>query len=181
MPEDDVIVAELVEKTDEEPVNKKKYKNLSRLERKSISALEYRTINNYVEGIKGGEKTSLRQAAIKAGYKKSYAGQAGRRIQELLTQNQSVRIMMEKKGIGLETIVNDLQEIRGATCPPTKYDPNGEHPDNMVRQRNVEFRAQIMDALPPKRIEVESRSININITSEDIKRVLEIKKDAIFK
>lgn len=176
MPEDDVIVAELVEKTDEEPVNKKKYKNLSRLERKSISALEYRTINNYVEGIKGGEKTSLRQAAIKAGYKKSYAGQAGRRIQELLTQNQSVRIMMEKKGIGLETIVNDLQEIRGATCPPTKYDPNGEHPDNMVRQRNVEFRAQIMDVLPPKRMEVEERKITITITADTLERIKEVQR-----
>jgi len=169
---EETIVAELVEDAPKKPSPP----NFS--DRKTISALEYRTINNYVNGLKEGEDITMKQAAIQAGYAKSYAAQAASRINKLISQNEAVRMMMEKKGIGVETLVDDLKEIRGATCPPTKYDPNGEHPDYLVRQRNVEFRAQILDALPPKKLEIEERKISITITADTLERIRAVKSMA---
>ena len=151
------------------------------LDRKTISSREYHTIQNYIEGIKTGKKTSLRKSAIKAGYCAEYASKAARRIEELMTENQWVRAMMQEKGIGLESLVDDLAKIRKATCPPTKYDPNGEHPDFMVRQRNAEFRATLLDALPPKRMELEERSISIVVAVDTIEAIEAIKGPGFFR
>jgi hypothetical protein len=156
---------------------KPKSKRLSRFDRKTISAREFRTLQNYIEGIKTGKKTSLRKSAIKAGYTEAYASMAAKRIEELVTQNQWVRAMMEESGMGLQCLVKDLGEIRNAV----KKDAYGEHPDYDVRQRNVEFRALLLDALPPKRMEVEERSISIVITADTIQKIREIKGPGFFR
>lgn len=147
----------------------------SRYDRKSISAREYRTLMGFIEGIKDGTGTTMRQAAIQAGYAPTYAGQAARSINEMMTRNDEVRGMMEKHGIGVEKLVSDIKEIAKATCPPTKYDPKGKHPDFGVRQRNVEFRAEILDIKPPKRLEVNERHTVINVDADMLRAVIALK------
>lgn len=126
--------------------------------------MEMKTLTKYAEGMQSGKKTSLTKCARAAGYSESYAPTAARRIKELMTQNESVRAMMESKGIGLECLVDDLGELRHAITP-------SGHPDNLIRQRNAEFRAQLLDALPPKRMELDERRVNITISGEDLERL----------
>jgi hypothetical protein len=147
----------------------------SRYDRKTISAREYRTLMAFIDGIKDGTGTTMRQAAIQAGYSPAYAGQAARSINEMMTRNDEVREMMERRGIGVSKLVSDLQEISKATCPPTKYDPEGKHPDFGVRQRNVEFRAEILDVKPPKRLEVNERHTIINVDADMLRAVIALK------
>jgi hypothetical protein len=147
----------------------------SRYTRKTISAREYRTLMNFIDGIKSGANTTMRQAAIQAGYSTTYAGQAARSVNEMMTRNDEVREMMERRGIGISKLVSDIKEIAKATCPPTKSDLNGEHPDFGVRQRNVEFRAEILDVKPPKRMEVNERHTVINIDADMLRAVIALK------
>ncbi len=147
----------------------------SRYDRKTISAREYRTLMGFINGIKDGTGTTMRQAAIQAGYAPAYAGQAARSINDMMSRNNEVRGMMEKHGIGVSKLVSDIKEISGATCPPTKYDPSGEHPDFAVRQRNVEFRAEILDVKPPKRLEVEERRVVMNVDADMLRAVIALK------
>jgi hypothetical protein len=149
------------------PVKPRKYA------RKYISAREYRTLMNFVEGIQSGSNTSMRQAAIQAGYAPSYAGTAARSVGELMSRNDEVRAMMERRGIGVSKLVSDIKEIAKATCPPTRYDPEGKHPDFGVRQRNVEFRAEILDVKPPKRLEVNEKHTVINVDADMIRAVID--------
>jgi hypothetical protein len=146
-----------------------------RYDRKTISAREYRTLMGFIEGIKDGTGTTMRQAAIQAGYAPTYAGQAARSINEMMTRNEEVREMMERHGVGLSTLVSDIKEISKATCPPTKYDPTGAHPDFGVRQRNVEFRAEILDVKPPKRLEVNEKHTVINVDADMLRAVIALK------
>ncbi len=147
----------------------------SKYSRKTISAREYRTLMAFVQGIKDGTGTTMRQAAIQAGYSPAYAGQAARSINEAMTRNDLVREMMEKRGIGVSKLVTDLKEISKATCPPTKYDTKGEHPDFTVRQRNAEFRAELLDVKPPKRMEVNDRHTVINVDADMLRVVIALK------
>ncbi len=136
----------------------------SKYSRKTISAREYRTLMAFVQGIKDGTGTTMRQAAIQAGYSPAYAGQAARSINEAMTRNDLVREMMEKRGIGVSKLVTDLKEI-------TK----GEHPDFTVRQRNAEFRAELLDVKPPKRMEVNDRHTVINVDADMLRVVIALK------
>lgn len=147
----------------------------SRYERKSISAREYRTLMAFIDGIKDGTGTTMRQAAIQAGYSPTYASQAAKSVGEMVSHNEEVRAMMERRGIGISKLVDDMIEISQATCPPTKYDPKGKHPDFGVRQRNAEFRAEILDVKPPKRLEVNERHTVINVDADMLRAVIAIK------
>jgi hypothetical protein len=166
MPESEAVTAVAVPV---KPQRKSKYT------RKTISSREYRTLMAFIEGIKDGSGTTMRQAAIQAGYSPAYAGQAARSINEMMSRNDEVRQMMENHGIGLSKLVKDIKEISEATCPPTKYDPAGLHPDFGVRQRNVEFRAEILDVRPPKRLEVNERHTVINVDADMLRAVIALK------
>lgn len=163
MPESEAVAAVAVPV---KPPRKSKYT------RKTISTREYRTLMNFIDGIQSGANTTMRQAAIQAGYSPAYAGTAARSINQLMSRNDEVREMMENKGIGLSKLVSDIKEIAKATCPPTRYDPEGKHPDFGVRQRNVEFRAEILDVKPPKRLEVNERHTVINVDADLLRTVI---------
>lgn len=143
--------------------------------KKSLDSQEFRTLKHFANAVKNGEKTSLRQSAIAAGYSESYASVAARKIGEIVSQNETIVAWMEAQGVGLKSIVDDLAELRKAT----KFikDDKGfmEVPDNDIRQRNVEFRAKILNAVPHPKIEVDERRININITADTVEKIIAVK------
>jgi len=147
--------------------------------RKNPNPREYRIIRRHIEAVKAGQNTSLRKSAIAEGYSEGYAGVVAKRIDGIMSSNQYIRDLMDRHGVGMESIVKDMKSLRKATKFIRKPTANGEElvevPDNGIRQQNLEFRAKVADALPTPKLEVEKRQINITITADTLEKIRDVK------
>lgn len=145
-----------------------KYLRETYLQRGYLEPKEYRTVMNHIAAVKNGENVSLRQSAIAAGYSKPYATTAAKRIGEMMSQNEALRQMMEREGLGLDSIVKGIKKLSEAKLPPNKFH-NG-HDDNFIQMEAVKLTAKIQDVFPTPTVNVNERKIVITLTGEDIER-----------
>ena len=153
---------------------------------------EFKTVQKYCEAIKAGETKSLTKCAEEAGYSPTYAVDAGKRIQQKINGNPYLQAKMEEFGIGVVSLVQDIRSLRRATlprrlckfckgfgtleeekCPHCFGKGYFDDPDNIVRQKNSEFHAKLLDVLPSTKIDVNSRVVNVHITLDTMKKIQE--------
>jgi hypothetical protein len=137
---------------------------------KTINTRDYKTIKNYIDAVKGGRNTSLRQCAIEAGFAARNATKAAARVGRIMTNNEAVREKMEAEGIGVDALVRDIVKLSRAKLPPNKTD-GIQYDDNEVQFKVLDLRAKIQDALPTQRLEIDKREIIINIDAKDAESV----------
>ena len=142
--------------------------------RRFLKAKEMQTIQNYSKSMKEGTNKSLSQCAKDAGYSANYAPVAARIISEGLSKNDAFREIMERHGLSLEVLAEDIGSLRKAELP-------SGHPDNFIRFKNVELRSKLHDVVPSQKIEETKRSISIHITADTLGKIRELKGDAEFK
>lgn len=136
---------------------------------KTVNPRDWKTIKGYIDAVKEGKRTSLRQCAIQAGFAKSYATAAANRVGRIMTNNEAVREKMEAEGIGIDSFVRDLVKLSKAKLPPHK--DGIQYDDNEVQFKVLDLRANIQDLKATKRLEIDERKIIINIDASKAEKV----------
>jgi hypothetical protein len=136
---------------------------------KTVNPRDWKTIKGYIDAVKEGKRTSLRQCAIQAGFAKSYATAAANRVGRIMTNNEAVREKMEAEGIGIDAFVKDLVKLSKAKLPPHK--DGIQYDDNEVQFKVLDLRANIQDLKATKRLEIDERKIIINIDASKAEKV----------
>lgn len=144
-------------------------------ERGYFTAREMRTIQEYDRSMKEGSPKAMSRCAVEAGYSPSYAAQKARHIYNVLSNNERLQADMERRGIGMKALVDDMIDLRKATLP------DGETPDNFIRFKNMEHRSKLLDVIPSQKVDVNKRSITINITADTLEKIKEVKGEEEFK
>ena len=139
-----------------------------RYKTKVLNPRELATAKNYIEAVKTGKKTSLRQSAIQSGYAVGYATSAAKRVSDLISTNEEIRAIMEAEGIGVKTLVRDMKKLRLAKLPPHKDGKRYE--DNFIRLETTKLGFKLHDAFPTPTVNVNERKIVINLTGDDVAR-----------
>jgi len=136
---------------------------------KTVNPRDWKTIKGYIDAVKGGRNTSLRQCAIEAGFAARNATKAAARVGRIMTNNEAVREKMEAEGIGIDAFVKDLVKLSKAKLPPHK--DGIQYDDNEVQFKVLDLRANIQDLKATKRLEIDERKIIINIDASKAEKV----------
>ena len=101
---------------------------------------------------------SNRQAAIQAGYEEANASH----VLPRLLRRKPIVDELERKGVTDEKIAVVIAEGLDAMHPIRP-----DQPDHHARAKFVSEANKVKDNYPPKKIQVEDRSINIHLTKDD--------------
>lgn len=149
--------------------------------RRTLAPKEWACAKALIEAIETGNGKSARQCALDAGYAPTYASTAAAHVQDLFSTNLALRDIMERKGLTLESIADDLLDLRKATKHVVVNKALQEVPDNRVRLAGVKLRAQLHDAMPTPKLEIEKREMvyHVTIDPETIERIHHVKSQSI--
>jgi hypothetical protein len=111
------------------------------------------------------QRKSDRQIAKDAGYSpNTSATTIKNQIVNKINANEDMQKRLATAGLGLDSIVEDIQKLRECTN-------DKGNPDNDVQFRVLDLRAKIQNIMPAQKIEVNQRKVVLNITPELADRV----------
>ena len=137
--------------------------------RRYLTAKEYRFYKFMLERFKEGSGESDKSLAVKSGYsEKTPVTVIKDQISRVLSGNEQLQQKLNAAGLGLDSLVDDFEELR--KCKNDKGTP-----DNATRFKVLALRTEVMNAKPPKRVQIDERKQVINITPQVLDAIRKVK------
>lgn len=108
-------------------------------------------------------KESVRECAIKAGYRENFYPKDARKIVRSIGNNIKMQKALKKHGINFNTLAAKVSELLEAQHPQFEGKP-----DNFVRHKTLETALDLYDAKPPKKIDIDQTTRTEIVISADL-------------
>jgi len=114
----------------------------------------------------GFDETRQKECLLKAGYSKSTAKTGANRILNMPVYREFILGELEKQNISAERVVSKIDEL--LDC---KHPFRSNMPDNKEQRETVKMLLQVMDAFPPKKVDIRKTEARYELTGEDLERL----------
>jgi hypothetical protein len=110
----------------------------------------------------------------------SLAGYKGQKPEIMPLHSETVRKLLQRELEAAELTIGFVVKKHKEAFEATKESPKGNTvADNRVRLRAVELGYEVWDAMPSKRVAVDSRSVQFNFDMETLKRAEEVTGEVV--